>query len=334
MSTREIDSILATESVELLEAMQRGESGAAERLAKWIKQSRRHAEHYLMTAAFERELDGMQFDPLLEIAAPSSSVNVVPLHASQLPSLLHANSKGKAVNRPAFHRWFAAALVAVIAATGVFYWQAQRHEYVTTVGEQRVIELADGSIVHLNTQSRVEVRFSDLTRDIRLIAGEALFKVHQDPARPFRVHTVDAIIQAIGTEFNVHHKPEGTTVAVLEGKVKVTGSNEASLVRGEEARISTQGKIVTDKPADIASVTAWRQRRLIFAGTPLPQIVAEFNRYNRTPQLTLEGNNVSARVFSGVFDADDPESLMELLRREPGIKLIKEEDRIVVKVQE
>jgi hypothetical protein len=44
------------------------------------------------------------------------------------------------------------------------------------------------------------VRFSERVRDIRLVRGETFFKVQHDAVRPFRVHTRDAVIQAVGTQ--------------------------------------------------------------------------------------------------------------------------------------
>lgn len=64
--------------------------------------------------------------------------------------------------------------------------------------------LNDGSIVYLNTRSRVEEQFSRQARNVRLLEGEAMFSVEHDRARPFRMISDDTVIQAIGTQFNVY----------------------------------------------------------------------------------------------------------------------------------
>src|SRR5262249_31967908 len=121
--------------------------------------------------------------------------------------------------------------------------------YRTGVGEQRRVELADGSVVHLNSKSRVRVIYSDRARDFRLLEGEALFKVGHDAARPFRVRAGDNLIRALGTQFNVLRRPSGTTVQVIEGAVQVsTHADEkspaaAQLARGDEARIDDAGHL-------------------------------------------------------------------------------------------
>lgn len=351
MSTDEIDNILARQSVELLDAMQRGEPGAAENLAKWLKQSRRHTKHYLMTVAFERELNQVEFDPQLQIGPPSPPLNVVTLEQRSNPVAgLQPRERGSLALSSRRRRagWIAASIAAGMAMLGVLSWHGHRNEYVTAVGEQRAVALEDGSVIHLNTQSRVVVRFSDRGRDIDLLAGEALFKVHRDAARPFRVHTSEAVIQALGTQFNVYRRPEGTTVAVLEGRVTVMGevptaekvadianrdTRETKLGSGQQVRIDHQGRIAARETKDVASVAAWRQRRLIFSGTPLPEIVAEFNRYNRTPQIVLEIADASKRVYSGVFDADDPESLAELLTQKSDFVIARRAGEIVIQAR-
>ena len=55
-----------------------------------------------------------------------------------------------------------------------------------------------------------------------MLRGEALFRVHHDAGRPFRVYTDDAIVQAVGTQFDVYRRDDGTVVSVLEGRVDVT----------------------------------------------------------------------------------------------------------------
>jgi transmembrane sensor len=72
--------------------------------------------------------------------------------------------------------------------------------------------------------------------------------------------------------------------------------------------------------ADIAAATAWTERRLIFDGARLSDVVQEFNRYNRR-QLIIEDGQLSDIRVSGVFSSTDPTSLIRFLRAQPGMKL-------------
>jgi transmembrane sensor len=75
--------------------------------------------------------------------------------------------------------WRLAAVVLVtcgIAALSVYrIWFA--NVYRTTLGEQRIVRLEDGSRVSLNSDSRLELEFTDLRRHVTLAHGEAYFEV-------------------------------------------------------------------------------------------------------------------------------------------------------------
>src|SRR5262249_31403373 len=91
---------------------------------------------------------------------------------------------------------------AILAAVGLSLWlvlERSSREFSTAIGEQRTVALPDGSVMYLNAQSTAEQKFAKNGRDITLSEGEALFQVARDPQRPFRVHTRDAVVQAIGT---------------------------------------------------------------------------------------------------------------------------------------
>ena len=201
--------------------------------------------------------------------------------------------------------------------------------YATRTGEQRSLTLDDGSIIHLNTESDVRIRYGDQERGIDLFRGEALFEVARDPARPFRVRAGDTVAEALGTTFNVYRRDAETTVAVIEGKVAVRRLGETTpaqsdpvagqprprrvtLTGGELARVREDQAVLTAAIESVEAVTSWRARQLRFSNTPLSEIAAQFNRYNRV-KLRIEGAELAAFELSANFDADDPQSLVELL---------------------
>ena len=201
--------------------------------------------------------------------------------------------------------------------------------YATRTGEQRSLTLDDGSIIHLNTESDVRIRYGEQERGIDLFRGEALFEVARDPARPFRVRAGDTVAEALGTTFNVYLRDAETTVAVIEGKVAVRRLGETTpaqsdpvagqprprrvtLSGGELARVREDQAVLTAPIESVEAVTSWRARQLRFSNTPLSEIAAQFNRYNRV-KLRIEGAELAAFELSANFDADDPQSLVELL---------------------
>jgi transmembrane sensor len=331
---QEVERALAHQASEWVTVLSRKASrDELAAFAEWLKTSPRHVRDFLVMAAIEQELhrvDACQFEA--EDLSTAALSNVLTL--KEAPQRAQARFQAR--------KWAIAAAAAVISvAAGAIAWQqghfGDRQNYETQVGEQRVVELADGSTVHLNTHSRIKVRFSDEGRDIELLAGEVLFKVQSDPKRPFRVHSQDTIIQAVGTQFNVYRRSQGITVSVLEGKVALTherpvkGTAREELAAGEQARIAANGRILKQATPDLSKAVAWRQRRLVFDQDSLGDMVREFNRYNKTPQFRLEGAGVEMRHYTGVFDADDPESLIQLLSAEADLAVERSGDVIVVR---
>jgi len=215
--------------------------------------------------------------------------------------------------------------------------------YTTAIGEQRSVELNDGSAISINARSSVRVKFTEHARDVYLTAGQAMFTVAKDADRPFRVHVNDTVVQAIGTKFDVRRAAGRISVAVVEGTVRITteaatqaASSLATLAAatqvtaGEAVSVGDTGRITPPKPINVAEVSAWQQRRLVFADNTLAEIAEEFARFNRTPQLRIEGEALRARRFSGVFDADAPEALLVYLSEDETIAFDRQGDEIVI----
>jgi transmembrane sensor len=334
---RQIDQLRIQRASEWLEVLKSGDTQQHSAFIHWITESPRHVEEFLALVALDRELQSSdlkeRFD--LDTLIANSSPPVTEISPPRRPP---AGQKPAPVRAWKWTAGVAAAVllltVSVLLMRGSFSpWRS----FETARGEQRAVELADGSVIDINAQSIVEVRLGAQTRDVRLLSGEALFKVARDARRPFRVHTRDALVQAVGTEFNVYARTDSTTVSVLEGKVQVSTPNEpatpAALDAGQAARIDPVGRIQRDARAVVANAVAWRQRRLVFDRTPLEDMVREFNRYNRSMQLRLEGIASGSRHYSGNFDADDPQSLGALLSKEQDLSVERREGELVIRAR-
>jgi transmembrane sensor len=324
------------------------EDGEADRsaFAAWLAVSPRHVEEFLLASAVWRAGDGIDPAHRVDVAQllGQAQDNVKQIDDELMrPSrtLVVRNRMRKALN----HRLSAAAaLFATLALVWVFV-QNHSPQYRTAVGEQRVVKLEDGSIVTLNTRSQIEVRFERDRRRIDLIQGEALFEVAHDTARPFLVFAGAAEVRAVGTQFNVERNAAGTSVAVVEGIVEVKShlssgnrdrvsadqsSHPERFSAGEQAHMSEQDQSITRSAADIERVIAWRERKLIFRGDPLAAIAAEFNRYNDR-QLVVEGPATSARLVTGVFNADSPDALIAFLQRDPKLSIEARGNSVVIR---
>lgn len=185
-------------------------------------------------------------------------------------------------------------------------------DYRTQKGEIRVVPLADGSDLTLNTASEVTVRYSDAQRDITLLNGEALFNVATNPERPFVVQVDDMRVRAVGTSFTVGRRDDGSLrVLVREGVVEVTRTQE----NHPPVRLVANTKLIANAgaalqaaavpPAEVTRDLAWREGMIAFENTSLAEAAAEFARFSDT-RIVIEDPEVSTRKVSGLFSANNP----------------------------
>ncbi|MBU4434018.1 MAG: FecR domain-containing protein [Alphaproteobacteria bacterium] len=195
---------------------------------------------------------------------------------------------------------------AAVLAGALLTTQPFGQTYRTTVGERRVVALADGSTIELNTDSQVRVRLSRERRAITLDRGQALFAVAHDTARPFIVTAGDTAVRAVGTRFEVYRTGTAVRVILAEGQVSVTQAHApAATMMRAGTRLDLGGKAPARPVAiDVAAATGWTDGRLTFQDTPLAQAVIEANRYSRRKVVLGPGAPADERV-SAIFNAGD-----------------------------
>lgn len=192
--------------------------------------------------------------------------------------------------------------------------------YVTEIGELREISLADGSRVYLSGDTRVAVAYSEGQRRLDLTRGQALFTVEHDSSRPFFVDVQGTVIRALGTQFDVHRRPRGVTVSVLDGSVTVSqptvpdgwSAEQAPLVveKGQRvAYVHAEGAALVTAEITAAQpdrYATWRQGLLEFNLADLETVVADVNRHAKGRMViadgTLRGLPVTAVFRIGDFE--------------------------------
>ena len=300
----------------------------------WLRASGQHVDEFLRLSRLNAHCNRRELWPnqsIAELIAAAKTSNESNVTTLERPVELGA-SRGE--RRPA--RWpLAAAAACLFAVIGLVVGYAQFDqwfppEYVTTVGEQRSITLEDGSVVELNSQSRLRTHFTEQFRTVQLLEGEAIFRVAKNPQRPFRVRTGLATIEAVGTAFNVQARETRTVVTVLEGRVRVDQPRPADedsrsgAATGMELNVGDQATLANSQPVqrisllDTEKVTAWTDRRLIFEDTPLANAAAEFARYS-SRTIRIDDSKIATRKITGVFDATDPASLVEFLSADESL---------------
>ncbi len=204
-----------------------------------------------------------------------------------------------------------------ILAAGLFHTEIRdalaEKSFATQIGETRVVPLDDGSLITLNTESKVVVRYSEERRDIKLIRGEALFDVAKNKKRPFVVDADGTQVRAVGTSFTVSMLPDNPVeVLVREGTVELkrpglSVATPVRLVANNRAIIPDNAPTETGAvdPAVLTRALSWRVGRLAFEGDTLKEAAAAFARYSDT-RIEIDDPVIANKTITGLFVSNDP----------------------------
>lgn len=186
----------------------------------------------------------------------------------------------------------AASLFALAALVLLQLWPYLNVEhYQTSVGEQRLVTLVEGSSIYLNTNSKLQVVLRSDHRLVDLQQGEAFFNVSPDAKRPFIVKTSSGLVRVLGTRFSVRAEALKTTVTVVEGKVAVDSAlaldeifianyqPQMTLTANQQLVIAASGMGNEPTVIDAAAATTWRQGKQVYNGVPLATVIQDLNRY-------------------------------------------------------
>lgn len=327
--------------------------------AAWIRRSPEHLQAYLECLSLEKELATLDESRYLDLDALRAQIsgNVVPIAAERLrPIETHPGRRG------AYRVYLAACALAACTGLGlcVSLWHPRHErawsEYVTVTGEQRRVLLPDGSVVEMNTQSKIRVSFLPAIRELELVSGEAAFTVQHDAARPFRVHAGGSWFEDVGTEFSVYLRNSSrTTVSVLSGRIDIvpdrgheqstdpkseapsltSNAVPATLVSaGEQVDLDHGGRVVDVVKISVTEMAGWRQHRIWFDGASLEDVATEFNRYN-TKKLRVESSVALAKKhYTATWDPYDPASFIEYLKSDPTLTIEWDGDRTVIRTRD
>jgi|GEM_PF-1271934 len=270
-----------------------GESTPEEnvRLQKWLNEDPKNREFYNSLESSWEQQPGESVDSFC-LSVQFNYENGL----NKLRNKLNQENKPAIKNRitqrksRGHYAWKLVAAVLVICMSSIFYltipqeWdQPSTTTYATSEVEQRIITLSDGSVVRLNRNSILEVtdNRSDESRTIRL-DGEAFFDVTHNPAHRFVVHAGDAVVEVLGTSFNIKNGRE-IMVAVQEGSVSFRHQNQddkstAMLTAGQLGLLSDGGNEVKIEETDIENYMGWKNGYLNFSSMPFYQVARQLER--------------------------------------------------------
>ncbi|MFT7774216.1 FecR domain-containing protein [Roseateles sp.] len=301
---------VARRAVEWLVELQSDDAGDADGMRRRRELQQWRAEHPDNERAWQRieAVNGQVFGTLRGMESPVAS-------AVAQAALAPPRSR---------KRRDAVRTLAVLMFTGGAAWVAQERtpwrEWVaderTGVGERRTVTLADGTAVVLNTDSAINVRFTDSERRVRLVGGEMLVTTGKDrTGRPFIVETAEGELRPVGTRFAVRQHAGASRVDVFEGAVSIrptaAQAGQGRLLRaGERARF-TRTAVGESVPANDDD-TAWADGMLVASGMSLQAFLAELGRH-RPGHMSCDAAVAGLRV-SGSYPLADTGRILDTLR--------------------
>jgi transmembrane sensor len=302
----ELDAIRRTAAGWFARMLRDGEQADRAELERWLDQDVRHRRAYDQIVRRWQDARQLRHDPALAELRREALAAGSPRHASAVRRLVPI-----------------AASLLVAALVGIAGWaliDGPSGPYRTAIGERRDIVLEDGSVITLNTESRVRVAYTAARRDVVLEQGQAQFEVAKDAARPFRVQAGKGEVVALGTRFDVRiRNRDEIVVTLIEGSIDVRLQSPdvpappaaAHLAAGEQISVKPGGltEILHGK---VNEVTAWRSGELAFDDQPLEDVVYEANRYT-TSKIVIGDDRLKQMHVTGVFKAGRNDTLIQAL---------------------
>lgn len=195
------------------------------------------------------------------------------------------------------------------------------------------VTLYDGSHVWLNAGS--ELRYPNTfvgDRRVVYLKGEAFFEVAKDAVHPFIVNTASAVINVLGTSFNVNAYDVSCVTTLVEGHVRMKNGKRDSveLRPGEQAFLTKYGSIGV-REVDVRYSTGWMNNQFAFKETPLREIVdvlGEWYGYTFRFEDPKVGNVLYTTMVKRYSDVD---SVLRVLEGTGDFRFIKANDIIIIK---
>lgn len=287
---------------------------AEQEFQAWLQADSEHAGAYQAIAQ-----TWLDFDQIRRPALASDATRGA--RAPAVPAAVRSGRTMRAERRWGFGRGMVTAALSVVllGGAGGWYWYdntPQHSEFVRTAHqEQRDLRLPDGSLLAVNQDSELQVRFYPRRREVELLQGEVFFEVARRGGDDFLVQAGDAQVKVLGTAFNVRLGHPELHVKVQRGLVQVSSQAQGQVVllhAGEAVAVDRangqQQKTVVAEQA----VGSWRTGRLVFHNALLSEVADELQPYLNQP-LELVGKQVGRRRLSAYISTDNPQAFLNAL---------------------
>lgn len=211
-------------------------------------------------------------------------------------------------------------------------------------------QLQDGSVLTLNSNSSVLVRYTAQSREIVLTRGELHIEVKHNPSRPLFVNAGNQRFEAVGTAFNVAMHESDVELIVTDGKVKaavatsfpgsdtdithssVNSEQTVQVVKGERLQIRVDTHLPTAvmksqmDEVQMAMSLSWREGIITFNGEPLTDVISQLERYTGK-QFVIKDESLKNLKIVARFKMQELDDILSVMEKNMGINASKDTNR-------
>ncbi len=230
----------------------------------------------------------------------------------------------------------AAAVILLLVSTWFIYDSLQSDVFRSPYNETREVILADGSVITLNADSRLELSqsFNEAERRV-MLKGEAFFEVSRNPDVPFIIEIDEAEVKVLGTSFNVkaYKNSDRIEVTVAEGKVSIYDRsethNKVEAVGGEKAEFVRNKRVIRKTLNEDVNYNAWKTRVLVFDNDPMQNVVSTISDVYHTPIL-LSGDDLEDCPVTVKFINKDIKTVLNVLESTLDITIEEKDGQVLI----
>jgi ferric-dicitrate binding protein FerR (iron transport regulator) len=211
--------------------------------------------------------------------------------------------------------------------------------FVTTGKSERAsITLPDGTVVSLNTESKLGYIPGDYNKKERKInfSGEGYFQVCNDRNIPFLINAKGLQVKVLGTIFNLSVRENNRTaeLALEEGSVMLLSvlSNRSVVMQKNQKAILEYltGNITLINDENTGNMSAWRRGDIIFRNTTFRQVIRTIEE-NYGVTIKTDDNAYLSDLFTGTLSVNDLNEVLEIIERSYHLKAVIDGRKIFLK---
>lgn len=331
------------------------------RFQMWLVADPRHQIAYEELDTLDADIDGLRdvftshpeyrLEKRVERTSDEPG-SLVQLHSAMPPLEKEVSLSDSESSRPrrrskALWAGAMAACFALFAFNIQYLLPGLMADYHTEVGAQARIDLPDGSVAWLNTDSAIDINYSEGRRQIVLLRGEAQFDVAKNPQRPFSVSASGGRSTALGTVYAVRKVGDSVEVTVSEGTVEVVsplpeGASADNLA--SDASLSRNRVLLThdqqvryrkgESPGRVTQVQsksqlAWRQGFIDIRNRSLADALKEIDRYH-PGRIVLMADTEQLQPVTARLSITSVDNGLDALVGTQGLKVTRLTDYLVL----